>query len=185
MTTAVTPAGLRTRRALLDAGEAVAARDGLAGLSVNGVVAQAGVAKGTFYVHFADRVAFIDALHERFYAQVREHVDAASGDDPPGPERLHRAAIAYLDACLAHRAVKALLIEARMDGSLTSRIATRGDVFASAAVPSFKAMGWRDATYAARLFVAMTSEVALQELAAGKRLPAARRTLARFLGPAA
>jgi len=47
---ATTPAGQRTREALLDAGTAVAGRYGLAGLSVNRVVAEAGVAKGTFYV---------------------------------------------------------------------------------------------------------------------------------------
>jgi len=185
MTVAVTPAGLRTRESLLDAGEAVAARDGLAGLSVNGVVAQAGVAKGTFYVHFADRAAFVDALHERFYGRVVARVDRATGDLEPGRERLRRGAVAYLDACLDHRAVKALLVEARMDGSLTSRIASRGDAFTAAAQPSFRAIGWRDAAYAARLFAAMTSEVALLELDAGRPSPAARRTLARFLEPPA
>ena len=185
MTVAVTPAGLRTREALLDAGEAVAARDGLAGLSVNGVVAQAGVAKGTFYVHFADRAAFVDALHERFYGEVSARVEAATGEAPPGRERLRRGAVAYLDACLDHRAVKALLIEARMEGSLTHRIASRGDAFTAAAQPSFRAIGWRDGAYAARLFAAMTAEVALLELDAGKAIPAARRTLSRFLEPPA
>ena len=41
-----------TRDALLDAGTRVAERHGLAGLSVNRVVAEAGVAKGTFYVQY-------------------------------------------------------------------------------------------------------------------------------------
>ena len=179
------PAGLRTRAALLDAGAAVAEREGLAGLSVNRVVAEAGVAKGTFYVHFADRAAFVDALHERFYAQVREAVDAASAELEPGAERLQRAALAYLDACLSHRAVKALLVEARTDGSLTDRIASRGDAFAQDAAASFRAMGRRDAAQAARLFVAMTSDAALQELAAGRRVPAVRRALAGFVTPGA
>ena len=48
--------------------------------------------------------------------------------------------------------------------------------------PSFKAIGWGDARVAARLFVRMTSEGALLELEAGRRLPAVRRSLARFLG---
>ena len=43
---------LQTREALLDAGVALAEEHGLAGVSVNMVVARAGVAKGTFYVHF-------------------------------------------------------------------------------------------------------------------------------------
>src|SRR5262245_54238783 len=88
MPTATEPVSHRTREALLDAGVAVAELHGLAGMSVNRVVAQAGVAKGTFYVHFADREAFVDALHGRFYARVGEAVAAAVGEAPPGPERL-------------------------------------------------------------------------------------------------
>jgi AcrR family transcriptional regulator len=48
---------LQTREALLDAGAALAEEHGLAGVSVNMVVARAGVAKGTFYVHFSGRAA--------------------------------------------------------------------------------------------------------------------------------
>src|SRR3954466_13104938 len=106
-TTAVTPAGRRTREALLDAGVGVAEAQGLAGLSVNRVVAAAGVAKGTFYVHFADREAFVDALHERFHERVRRAVAEATADVPPGAEQLVRGAEAYLDVCLDDRAVKA------------------------------------------------------------------------------
>ncbi|MCW2994194.1 MAG: putative HTH-type transcriptional regulator, partial [Conexibacter sp.] len=83
-TTSVHP----TAEALLDAGIAVAEEHGLAGLSVNRVVAEAGLAKGTFYVHFVDRDAFVDALHARFHAQVDVAVGAAVEGIPPGPLRL-------------------------------------------------------------------------------------------------
>ncbi len=172
----------RTREALLDAGVAVAERDGLAGLSVNRVVAQAGVAKGTFYVHFADREAFVDALHARFHERVQEAVARATADTPPGAERIRRGAEAYLDVCLADRAIKALALEARTDTALTAPMEARHERFAASAVPSFRAMGWPDATAAAQLLAAMTSEIAIRELAAGRRLPAARRSLRRFLG---
>ncbi len=43
-------------------------------------------------------------------------------------------------------------------------------------------MGWPDATAASHLFAAMTAEIAIRELEAGRRLPAARRSLCRFLG---
>src|SRR6516165_12163080 len=108
-TTAAAPT--TTRDALLDAGVAVADAHGLAGLSVNRVVAAAGVAKGTFYVHFHDRAAFVDALHERFHDRVQEAVAAATAGVPPGAERILRAAEAYLDVSLANRAVKALALE--------------------------------------------------------------------------
>src|SRR5438309_11809579 len=80
--------GARTRELLLAAGVAVAGREGLAGLSVNRVVAEAGVAKGTFYVHFADREAFVDALHKRFHERVLAAVAEATEGVAPGAEQL-------------------------------------------------------------------------------------------------
>jgi TetR/AcrR family transcriptional repressor of nem operon len=171
-----------TRTALMDAGVTVAAEHGIAGLSVNRVVAEAGVAKGTFYVHFHDRDAFIDALHERCHARVGEAVAAAIEGVPPGAEQIVAGSEAYLDLCLADRAVKALAVEARSDPSLTASMAARHDRAAAAIAPSFKAMGWPDANAAAQLMAAMTAEIAMRELEAGRRLPAQRRALRRFVG---
>ncbi len=182
---AVTPAGLRTREALLDAGVVVAERHGLEGLSVNTVVAEAKLAKGTFYVHFADRSVFVDALHQRFYARVSEMIAGAVDGVPEGQERIATGMEAYLDACLADRGIKALLIETRSDANLTTTIAERERLFARLIEPSARAMGWRNPAIPARLLVAMTSEAALQELEAGKRLPAVRATLRRFVALAA
>jgi hypothetical protein len=89
---------------------------------------------------------------------------------------------AYLDVCLADRAIKALSLEARTDTALTASMSARHERFAASAIPSFKAIGWPDARAAAQLLAAMTSEIAIRELEAGKRLPAARRSLRRFLG---
>lgn len=171
----------RTREALLDAGVAVAEQHGLSGLSVNRVVAEAGVAKGTFYVHFDDRAAFVDALHQRFHARVQEAVASATEGLPPGPSRIVSGVEAYLDTCLQDRAVKALALEARSDPELDAAMSGRHERFAATAVSSFKAMGWPDATAASHLLAAMTAEIAIRELEAGRRLPAARRSLRRFL----
>jgi AcrR family transcriptional regulator len=181
-TKTVTRTGPRTREVLLDAGVVVADRHGFGGLSVNLVVAEAGVAKGTFYVHFADREAFVDALHERFHGEVEEAVGAAVADIPPGAERLTAGVEAYLDVCLANKAVKALALEVRSDPGPMASMAARHERFAASAVPSFKAMGWPDAKAASHLLAAMTAEIAIRELDAGRRLPAARRSLRRFLG---
>ena len=112
---------LQTREALLDAGVALAEEHGLAGASVNMVVARAGVAKGTFYVHFKDRAAFVDAMHARFHARVEARVGEAVAGLPPGAERLFRASEAYLDVSLANRGVKALSLEARSDPAVQAR----------------------------------------------------------------
>jgi TetR/AcrR family transcriptional repressor of nem operon len=172
----------RTHQLLLDAGVAVAEREGLAGLSVNRVVTEAGVAKGTFYVHFADREAFVDALHARFHDRVEAEVAKATSRTPAGAERIWRGAEAYLDVCLSDRAIKALALEARADAALTASMSARHERFASSAIPSLKAMGWPDATAAAQLLAAMTAEIAIRELEAKRRLPAQRRSLRRFLG---
>ncbi|HXS32197.1 MAG TPA: TetR/AcrR family transcriptional regulator [Solirubrobacterales bacterium] len=179
---AVTTAGSRTRDTLLDAGVVVAEQHGLAGLSVNRVVAEAGVAKGTFYVHFDNRASFVDALHARFHARVQEAVGDATEGLSAGADRIVCGAEAYLDTCLEDRAVKALALEARSDPDLAASMSVRHERFAASAVSSFKAMGWPDATAASQLLAAMTAEVAIRELETGRRLPAARRSLRRFLG---
>jgi len=185
----VTPRGatttaLDTREGLLDAGVAVAEEHGLTGLSVNRVVAEAGVAKGTFYVHFSDRAAFVDALHERFHARAQDAVLASVEGLAPGAERIVRGSEAYLDMCLRNRGVKALALEARSDPSFAASMAARHERFASASVPDLKAMGWPDPTAASALLAAMTQEISVRELDAGRRIPAMRRALKRFVaGP--
>jgi AcrR family transcriptional regulator len=171
----------RTRGALLDAGLAVAERVGLAGMSVNRVVAAAGVAKGTFYVHFPDRGEFLRALHARFHDQVTRVVVESIEGMEPGPDRLRRGMGTYLDACLQAGGVKALLLEARNDGTVADQVALRNDAFAELAAPDLRAMGWQHPAAAARLLIAMSAEVALVELAYGRRDSISRRVLWRML----
>jgi AcrR family transcriptional regulator len=179
---AQTSGAAQTREALLNAGAELAEEHGLAGVSVNMVVARAGVAKGTFYVHFKDRAAFVDAMHERFHARVQAVVDEAVAGLPPGAERLFRAAEAYLDVSLANRGVKALSLEARSDPTVQGSMADRRERLAAAGVADLKAMGWDDAEAAAQLLAAMTREISVLEFDAGSPLPSSRRALRRFLG---
>jgi AcrR family transcriptional regulator len=172
----------QTRAALLDAGAALAEEHGLAGVSVNMVVARAGVAKGTFYVHFKERAAFVDAMHARFHARVEAAVGEAVAGLPPGAERLFRGSEAYLDVSLANRGVKALSLEARSDPAVQGSMEARRERLAAAGVADLEAMGWEDAQAAAQLLGAMTREISVLEFDAGHRLPAPRRALRRFLG---
>lgn len=179
--TPVTPKGRGTKDALLRAGEIVAERDGLAGLSVAAVARQAGVAKGTFYLYFFDRDAFIDALHERFYDQVRVAVSRAIAGLAPGRDLLIAAIEAYLDVCLANRAVKALVFETRAQGNLTTTMEDRVAPLAKLAEASMRALGMTPASISARLIVALTSEAALIEMETGRKVPAARNTIRALL----
>src|ERR1700735_2131396 len=145
----VTPKGRRTREALIEAGGSVAEHAGLAGLSVAAVAAQAGVAKGTFYLYFEDRESFIDALHQRFYDQVTDAVSLAVTGLAPGRELLLAAIEAYLDACLNNHAVKALVFETRAQNTLTTTMEEREALFAPLAEPSMRALGMAPAPIAA------------------------------------
>jgi len=183
----VTAAGQRTRDALLDAGIAVAEKSGLSGLSVNAVVDVAGVAKGTFYVHFLDRDAFLDAMHERFYAEVAATVRAAVEHLPLGAERLAVGVDAYLDSCLVQRGVKPLLRDLHGGGcgpAATRSMAERETAFTSLTLANLRAMRCRDVAVLGRLLTAAISETAVLEMEAGRRLPAARRALTRWINAA-
>jgi TetR/AcrR family transcriptional regulator, transcriptional repressor for nem operon len=170
----VTPKGRGTKDALLDAGAVVAARDGLSGLSVTAVTTQAGVAKGTFYVYFPDRAAFIEALDRRFYDRVAEAVFSAVAPFAPGRDFLIAAVEAYLDVCLDHRAIKALILEARVHSARGAAFAELLDQFTALMAPSMEAIGLTPVGVHARLLVALASEVALIELERGRRVSEAR-----------
>jgi AcrR family transcriptional regulator len=151
-------------------------------LSVTAVVDHAGVAKGTFYLYFDDREAFVDALHQRFYSQVTEAVSLAVAELSPGRELLLAAIEAYLDVCLENRAVKALVFETRAQSTLTTTMEDREALFAQLAQPSMRAIGMTPAHISARLIVALASEAALVEMEAGHKVQGARKSILTLLG---
>ena len=181
MTTPVTPKGRRAREALLEAGAEVAERAGVGGLTVAEVVRTAGLAKGSFYVYFPDREAFIDALHQRFYARVTDAVLRAVEGMEAGVERVVAANLAYLDVCLENSGAKALVLETRNQPNLTETMEDRQAMFAKLAAGDLKAIGVASPDVTARMVVAMTSEASLIELRSGRRNPAARKALRGFI----
>lgn len=171
----------RTRQALIDAGLRLAERTGLAGLSINLLVEEAEVSKGTFFHHFGDRANYLVALHRDFHDRVlAEILDAIDGLQPGG-DRLMTAAGNYLDACRRDRGVRALLLEARAEPLITSEVSARNASNAKLCEPDFRAMGWPRPRESARLWVAMAAEAALVELEAGRQVPRIRAVLADFI----
>ena len=98
------------RNALLDAGQRLLGSADLARISVNAIVAEAGMAKGSFYQHWPSRTEYGRALHARFHDQLGESIAAAMADLPPGRDRLEAGMDAYLDGCLADPATKAVAV---------------------------------------------------------------------------
>lgn len=171
-----------TRQRLLDAGQALAARGSLALLRVDDVVGKAKVAKGTFYVHFRSRSEYLTELHRRFHDCVAAEVEVASLGQPAGLKRLMAGSLAYLDACREQCAVKALLIESRVEREIQKAVAAQNVRFSGRAAEEFAAAGWPAPPAIARLWVAMVAETALAEAERGAVDRSLRNALARFLG---
>ncbi|WP_051248328.1 TetR/AcrR family transcriptional regulator [Inquilinus limosus] len=71
------------RRELLDAGEALVLRKGIAGTSIDDIVAAADVAKGTFYLYFTSKEALVEALRERFSERFSARIASAQAKLDP------------------------------------------------------------------------------------------------------
>jgi TetR/AcrR family transcriptional repressor of nem operon len=170
-----------THDKLIDAALLLAGDRPLATIPVEDIAREAGVAKGTFYVHFADRGAFLAAVARRVHRRlVRATVDAV-GTMPPGAERLAAGAIAYLDASLAQVGAKSTLLESRFEPAVAIEAARcKGDA-AMVMLGDVEALGMPDPMTTARLFAALVAEAALIELESGGADPSARAALLALL----
>src|ERR1700733_13495846 len=171
----------RTRESLIDAGLRLAESTGLTGLSVNLIVRDAGVAKGTFFHHFGDRASYLLALHREFHEPLATRIQAATVGMPPGRNRLTTIANTYLDGCLRDRGVRALLLEARAEPAVTNEITRRNNATAEVCRPDFAALRRPHPYESAQLWVGMVAEAALIEHQAGTALPALREAVEQFL----
>jgi TetR/AcrR family transcriptional repressor of nem operon len=174
-------AAAHTRESLIATGLRLAERTGLAGLSINLLVDEAGVSKGTFFHHFGDRASYLLALHGGFHDRLLEEMLAAIDGLPPGAGRLLTAADTYLKACLRDRGVRALLLEARAEAPIADAVRARNAQSAELCAADFEAMRWRHPLESAQLWVGMVAEAALIELDAGGPKHATRAALKQFL----
>ena len=74
------------RRELLDAARDAFVERGFGPAKVDDIVAKAGVARGTFYLYFADKRAVFEALVDDFLSRISacvKSIDLAAGAPPP------------------------------------------------------------------------------------------------------
>jgi TetR/AcrR family transcriptional regulator, transcriptional repressor for nem operon len=169
------------RISLLASGLALADQYGLANMSVNDVAAEAGVGKGSFYVHFPDRAAFLLELHQGFHDDLLGAIRTSCSDMTPGIERLTTAATTYLDVCLRESNVRALLLDMRSELLVADEIASRVAQLTRLFEQDLRAAGWPDPAPAARLFTSMCTDTAVAELQRGRRDTGLRRSLLRYV----
>lgn len=174
-------AAAETRAKLIDTGLRLAERTGLTGLSVNVLVDEAGVSKGSFFHHFGDRASYLLAVHREFHDRIADQIDREVDGMTPGRERLLAGARVYLDVCLRQRGIRALLLEARAEPAVAQEITRRNAEFAGTCEADFTALGRRHPLESAQLWIAMTAEAALIELGKRSRATAVRGALEEFL----
>lgn len=172
-----------TRSALLAAAERCFARDGYGGTAVADITREAGVAYGTFYVHFESRSALLDVSLARFNEALSLELGRALAGPGDVAHRIREAAAAFLARCherrwlvvaLAERASAGVSAEALRDGVnpevrallrslLAGRIAE--DVDAELVVSSLLALWLRVALQAVLAERALERGVAVETLA--------------------
>lgn len=84
-----------TRDALLKAGRALFSRDAADAVSIDAVVAAAGVAKGSFYNHFADRNALVEGVVGHIRAELHERVAQVNAGEEDAARRVARAVCVF------------------------------------------------------------------------------------------
>ncbi|MFF2082796.1 TetR/AcrR family transcriptional regulator [Nocardia sp. NPDC058176] len=100
---ALTPRGERTRAKLVEAAELVFVRLGFVETRVADIVAEAGVAHGTFYVYFDSKEAIFRAVVLKLIAVMREKVRSGPGPQPDSAvEAIESAVRTYVMAFRDH-----------------------------------------------------------------------------------
>jgi AcrR family transcriptional regulator len=85
--------GSETRRRLVDAAERVIRDKGLARATTKEIAREAGCAEGTLYLHFADKLDLVRAVHEKF---LPSFVEVAAGAASRAGSRTVRANLVEL-----------------------------------------------------------------------------------------
>jgi AcrR family transcriptional regulator len=99
------------RRQILDAARDVFARRGYNQTTIDDIVAQAGVARGTFYLYFDDKRAVFSELIDRFGAELTGAIQRIVTDDTARSvaDQVRANIRAIIGTCLAERATTKIL----------------------------------------------------------------------------
>ena len=103
------PQELGTRDRILDAAQELIARYGATGMSLQLLADQVGLHKSTLFHHFSDKSRLIEAVSDRFMAQVVARLEPLESDDPPEIEHFVEVAES-LDEYFAEHPRSALFV---------------------------------------------------------------------------
>lgn len=176
----------RTRAAILEAARAAYGTEAAAAVTVEGVMEQAGLAKGTFYVHFPDLAALEAELGAALIAALDERLQPArlAANDPL--LRFATAlAIIWTDLCLsAPAACLAARAVARIPSVGTQiHLRMQEDLEAAAGLGLLGCDAALAVTLAAGIFIQIVGEIAALRIGADAIAPLVAATLRAIAAP--
>jgi len=101
-----------TTRALLASARALFGKRGYAAVSVDDVVARAGVTKGAIYHHFRDKRALLAALVAEIEGELADEIRTVIADIDDPVDQLQAGCQVFLDGCLDPIARRIVLLDA-------------------------------------------------------------------------
>jgi AcrR family transcriptional regulator len=130
------------REQILRVARDVFAKRGYHQATIDDIVAQAGVARGTFYLYFDDKRTVFSELIDRFAAQLTQAIQRIVTDDPELPvvEQVRSNIRAILRTCLLERAMTKILFTdaAGVDPAFDRKLATFYDTVVQLLTESLK-----------------------------------------------
>ena len=115
----LSPRAARTRAALVSAGFDLLAEKPIDAIPIDEVVVKAGVAKGSFFNHFADKQAFAEAIATEVRLELEDQIARANADVADPVERI--AGGMRVGAAFALGNPKRTVVLLRSHGSSTAR----------------------------------------------------------------
>lgn len=132
---------------------------------------------------FGDMERFVATLQGLHYEQARNHTLSSINGQPVGTQRILNAALSYLDFALSRRGLRAWMSEVRARSpAMQAQWMTDSRLYAQFVASEFALCGWPHPMAGARLFIAAVLELVRHEQQQGRKVPAARRAIERYLG---
>lgn len=166
----------RTRQALIRAGEVLLAGRPVDAIAVDEIVRQAGVAKGSFFNHFSDKLELAQAVAAEVRLRMEQRVGAVNAGCADPEARLVRGVCAFVAYARAHPDEARAMLRSQdrpapPDHPLNAGL--RADLEAGLRSGAFRAPGLDPAI----LLVSGTCQILMSSVLDGPRDPKRDRTL--------
>ena len=172
----------RQRGALIAAGFKLAEEVPPEKVTASALAKRAGLAARSLERQFGSLESYGATLQRLHYDATREYMLSAIQDQTPGIKRIRIATHAYFDYSFMRRGLRAWLSSLRViSPDLQRQWHNDNQFYAQFAASELALCGWPHPQAAARLYVSAVVELVRHVQRIGRKMPATRRVLDRFL----